>query len=61
MLSDIKLNDDTNYILQNLGFTTVEDIVPNVLKSDLKNIQQLNRKQRREIEAKLKMKKIRLG
>ena len=61
LLSDIKLNDDTNYILQNLGFTTVEDIVPNVLKSDLKNIQQLNRKQRREIEAKLKMKKIRLG
>lgn len=61
MLQDIavlKLDRNTVTRLQEAGITTIGDLVPNRNKHDLTNNPLLNRKLRREIEARLKALKV---
>ena len=57
-LSELKLDKDIEARLIGAGYTTIQDLVPNKLKSDLVSNPILNRKSRREIEARLKQRKI---
>ena len=57
-LSVLKLDKDIEARLIGAGYTTIQDLVPNKLKSDLVSNPILNRKSRREIEARLKQRKI---
>ncbi len=57
-LSGLNLDKDIETRLIGAGYTTVQDLVPNKLKSDLISNPILNRKSRREIEARLKQRKI---
>lgn len=59
-LSELKLNKDIEVRLIGAGYITIQDLVPNKLKSDLVSNPILNRKSRREIEARLKQRKISL-
>ena len=57
-LSGLNLDKDIEAKLIRAGYITVQDLVPNKLKSDLASNPILNRKSRREIEAKLKQRKV---
>lgn len=59
-VSELKLDKDIELRLIEAGYTTIQDLVPNRLKSDLTSNPILNRKSRREIEARLKQRKISL-
>lgn len=59
-LSELSLDKDLEARLIAAGYSTVQDLVPSKKKSDLQENPILNRKNRREIEAKLKQKKIHL-
>lgn len=57
-LSELKLDKDIETRLLSAGYNTIQDLIPNRLKSDLLSNTILNRKSRREIEARLKQRKI---
>ena len=59
-LSELNLDKDIEGRLIAAGYSTIQDLVPNKEKNDLLSISILNRKCRREIEAKLKQRKIML-
>ena len=59
-VSELKLDKDIELRLIEAGYTTIQDLVPNRLKSDLTSNPILNRKSRCEIEARLKQRKISL-
>jgi hypothetical protein len=57
-LSELNLDKDIEARLIAAGYTTIQDLVPNKKRNDLLSISILNRKIRREIEAKLKQRRI---
>lgn len=57
-LSELKLDKDIETRLMVAGYVTVQDLIPNKEKNDLLMNPILNRKCRREIEARLKQRKI---
>lgn len=57
-LTELKLDKDTERRLITAGYVTVKDLLPNKLKSELIKNTILNRKSRREIEARLKHRKV---
>lgn len=57
-LSELNLTKGIEARLIAAGYTTIQDLVPNKEKNDLLSNSILNRKSRREIEAKLKQRKI---
>lgn len=59
-LSELNLTKDIEARLIAAGYTTIQDLVPNKEKNDLVSNSILNRKSRREIEAKLKQRRIML-
>lgn len=59
-LSELKLDKEIELRLTAAGYVTVQDLLPNVSKSDLTSNAILNRKSRREIEARLKQRKVHL-
>ena len=59
-LSELSLEKDLETRLIAAGYVTIKDLVPNRKKEDLLSNSVLNRKNRREIEAKLKLRKISL-
>ena len=59
-LSELKLDKEIEFRLTAAGYVTVQDLLPNVSKSDLTSNAILNRKSRREIEARLKQRKVHL-
>ena len=59
-LSELKLDKDVEKRLLAAGYITLGDLIPNQSKSDLTENAILNRKSRREIEAKLKQRRVRL-
>ena len=54
----LQLNKDLERSLTEAGYRTIKDLLPNQTKADLKNNLLINRQGRREIEAKLKKKRI---
>lgn len=59
-ISKLSLDKDLEARLLSAGYMTIQDLVPNKAKNDLLSNSILNRKNRREIEAKLKQQKIHL-
>lgn len=59
-LSELNLDKDLESRLLSAGYVTLKDLVPNKAKNDLLSNSILNRKNRREIEAKLKQRKVHL-
>ena len=57
-LSELGLDKDLEARLNVAGYSTIGDLVPNKEKNDLQSNPILNRKNRREIETKLKQRKI---
>jgi hypothetical protein len=57
-ISALKLDKDIELKLAAAGYITVQDLLPNYSKNELKNNIILNRKSRRKIEARLKLLKI---
>lgn len=60
-LSELLLDKDVETRLIAAGFTTLYDLVPNKSKKDLTSNSILNRKNRREIEARLKERRVYLN
>lgn len=59
-LSELNLDKEVELRLTAAGYITVQDLLPNGSKSDLVGNKILNRKSRREIEARLKQRKVHL-
>ena len=59
-LSELSLEKDLEARLIAAGYSTIQELVPNKEKNDLQSNPVLNRKSRREIEAKLKQRKVHL-
>ena len=57
-ISELNLGKDIECRLTAAGYMTVQDLLPNGSISDLAENKMLNRKSRREIEARLKQRKI---
>lgn len=58
LLSELKLDKDIEARLVAAGYTTIRDLIPNKEKNDLLSNPILNRKSRREIEARLRQRRI---
>ena len=59
-LSELNLDKDVELRLTAAGYMRVQDLLPNGSRSDLAGNKILNRKSRREIEARLKQRKVHL-